>query len=202
MQNIVVLSQKGGTGKTLLSDELAYSFERTGVPYNFYELDAQEGNRHETQEPADAVVSIIDTPGYLLDDLPDMIADASLIILPTRASASDQPALIRMRRLIRNHAPDTPTILVLNGWNVYSNAASFLTWLNESADQSETVTYIPQSEAIPQSIGVEESVTTYASRTRVAAQIRSLTNMVRAMLGLAQEPEIQYRRSKGKKKNG
>lgn len=199
MKNILVLSQKGGTGKTLICDELAYSFERTGTAFNFFELDSQGGNRHETQEISDAVVSVIDTPGYLLDDLPDMIEDADIIILPLRASASDQPALLRMRRLIQNHAPDTPVILVLNGWNVYGNTSSFMNWLHESAVPSETIASIPQSEMIPQSIGVDESVTAYAPRTRAAAQMRTLTNMVRTILGLDAEDAIEFKLRKGKK---
>lgn len=43
MKTILVCNQKGGVGKSLCADELAFSFERTGTPVSFYDLDAQGG---------------------------------------------------------------------------------------------------------------------------------------------------------------
>ena len=45
MKTILVCNQKGGVGKSLCADELAFSFERTGTPVSFYDLDAQGGAR-------------------------------------------------------------------------------------------------------------------------------------------------------------
>ena len=33
------MNQKGGVGKTLIADELAYALERDEIPFNFYDLD-------------------------------------------------------------------------------------------------------------------------------------------------------------------
>ena len=47
MVNILVCNQKGGVGKSLIADELAFSFERSGVPVSFIDLDAQGGTVHQ-----------------------------------------------------------------------------------------------------------------------------------------------------------
>lgn len=53
MKTILVCNQKGGVGKSLVADEIAFSFERSGIPVSFYDLDTQGGTLHETHE-ADA----------------------------------------------------------------------------------------------------------------------------------------------------
>ena len=40
MKNILVCNQKGGVGKSLIADELAFSFERSGIPVSFFDLDS------------------------------------------------------------------------------------------------------------------------------------------------------------------
>ena len=39
MKTILVVNQKGGTGKTTICDELAFACERAGIVYDFYDLD-------------------------------------------------------------------------------------------------------------------------------------------------------------------
>ena len=43
MKTILVCNQKGGVGKSLVADEIAFSFERSGIPVSFYDLDTQGG---------------------------------------------------------------------------------------------------------------------------------------------------------------
>ena len=50
MKTILVCNQKGGVGKSLVADEIAFSFERSGIPVSFYDLDTQGGTLHETHE--------------------------------------------------------------------------------------------------------------------------------------------------------
>ncbi len=38
MKTILIANQKGGCGKTLVVDELAFSFDRTDVKYSFMTL--------------------------------------------------------------------------------------------------------------------------------------------------------------------
>lgn len=45
MKTILIANQKGGCGKTLVVDELAFSFDRTDVKYSLYDLDGQGGKQ-------------------------------------------------------------------------------------------------------------------------------------------------------------
>ena len=65
MKTILVCNQKGGVGKSLVADEIAFSFERSGIPVSFYDLDTQGGTLHETHEADGAQVAVVDTPGAL-----------------------------------------------------------------------------------------------------------------------------------------
>ena len=48
MKTIRVCNQKGGVGKSLVANEIAFSFERSGIPVSFYDLDTQ--GRHVAQD--------------------------------------------------------------------------------------------------------------------------------------------------------
>ena len=63
MKTIFVCNQKGGVGKSLVADEIAFSFERFGIPMSFYDLDAQGGTLHGTHEVDGAEVAVVDTSG-------------------------------------------------------------------------------------------------------------------------------------------
>ena len=56
MKRILICNQKGGVGKTLISDELAFMFEADQIKFSFYDLDQQGGTLHETHEEPDAAV--------------------------------------------------------------------------------------------------------------------------------------------------
>ena len=42
MKTVLVCNQKGGVGKTLIADELAFALERDKIRFNFYDLDTCE----------------------------------------------------------------------------------------------------------------------------------------------------------------
>ena len=60
MKTILVCNQKGGVGKSLVADEIAFSFERSGIPVSFYDLDTQGGTLHETHEADAAGKSVVE----------------------------------------------------------------------------------------------------------------------------------------------
>lgn len=93
MKTILIANQKGGCGKTLVVDELAFSFDRTDVKYSLYDLDGQGGIIHEPKVIDDADYAIVDTPGYISDNLGELIQGADLIIIPTRTTYKDIPTL-------------------------------------------------------------------------------------------------------------
>ena len=61
MKTILVCNQKGGVGKSLVADEIAFSFERSGIPVSFYDLDTQGGTLHSMHEANGAEVAVVDT---------------------------------------------------------------------------------------------------------------------------------------------
>ena len=192
MKKIIALSQKGGTGKTFLADEVIHSLDRTNIPWAFYDLDVQGGSQHETTDNASAEIAVIDTPGRIDENTISYIEDADLIILPTRAGSSEVPALENIRGLIQEYAPDTPVVLVLNGWNQYLNAKSFADYLLQSKHPNETLISMPQGEAVPKATALKMSVSEVAPRSRVGSKVRHFTNSVRQLLQLPQEPELPY----------
>ena len=73
MKTILVCNQKGGVGKSLVADEIAFSFERSGIPVSFYDLNTQGGTLHKTHEADGAQVAVVDTPGALQEALADWL---------------------------------------------------------------------------------------------------------------------------------
>ena len=80
MKNILIINRKGGVGKTLVADELAFALDAKNVPYCFYDLDGQGGTLHEPVEMDNADVSIIDTPGSLQGEMGEWVKDADVVI--------------------------------------------------------------------------------------------------------------------------
>ena len=51
MKTVVFVSEKGGVGKTRLSDELYFYYTRQGVPASLYSFDGQYKNRNPCKYP-------------------------------------------------------------------------------------------------------------------------------------------------------
>ena len=93
---ILICNQKGGVGKTLIADELAFAFEWDNIPYSFFDLDNQGSAMHKTIDNPDAKVQIVDTPGALQENIIKWIEAADIIIVPTLMSNRDIAPLERM----------------------------------------------------------------------------------------------------------
>lgn len=188
MYNIVILSRKGGTGKTTIADEIAFSFERTQTPFAFYDLDPQHDALHDGHEDDGAQIAIVDTPGYFPEDINDTIRQADLIVLPTRAARSDQKELQELRNLISVIAPDTPVIIVQNAWNRFRLCSQFAEWLAGDLRPTETVATVNQSELIGNAGMMEVSVMQIAPRQALMCdQLQNVLNMIRSEAGLEEE---------------
>lgn len=186
MKTIVVCNQKGGTGKSMIADELAFSFERSGIPLAFYDMDAQGGTIHQTVTPEDAQVAVVDTPGALREELKDILASADLIVVPTRPTSRDIEPLRRMRKVIQAAAPKTPVIYILNGWNRHRASRDFMDW---AVGEIGGLFQIPQSELIVQAGAAESSVVSSFKGSPPAKSILLLVNSIRKMMGFAEEEE-------------
>lgn len=190
MKKILICNQKGGVGKSLIADELAFSFERSNIPLAFLDLDNQGGTIHKTDRNEDAEVAIVDTPGALQSKLKDWLADADVIVVPTRTTSRDIEPLQRMQRaILANVKPGTPVLYVLNGWNRWRASHDFLEWfMGYSQQKPESIQKLPQSEQFVQAGAAGMSVVTYAkSPTAASRATLELCNSVRQAAGFAIE---------------
>lgn len=187
MKTILVVATKGGVGKTTLCDELLYSFERTDEPASFYNLDPQKGAAHEAVKNKEAVVTVVDTPGSVQDELPQELEMADVIVIPCRASVKDMPALQSMRKMAAKYAPETPVVILLNGWTRFTSNKEFEEWLKSTCRDREELTTMVYSEMVPQAAMCDSSVVEYDRSGNAAAVLLRAVNVIRETAGFAPE---------------
>lgn len=149
MKTILVCNQKGGAGKTLIADEIAFALNRAGIKYNFYDLDHQGGSIHKNHEERFAKYAIVDTPGSLQKDLVEWMKSADLIIIPTKMSSRDIQPLQSMIDIVNKPEIKAPVIYVLNGWNRFRASHDFVEWFEMNYQNANKV-LLPQSELFVQ----------------------------------------------------
>lgn len=130
MKTVLIANQKGGVGKSLIADELAFHFERDGIPISFFDLDNQGGTIHETQDADNAQVAIVDTPGALTEHLRDYINESDLIICPTRPSSRDIEPLERILEITKSC--NKPAYVVINASDRFTPSRDFELWFAEN----------------------------------------------------------------------
>ena len=182
MKKILVCNQKGGVGKSMTADELAFFFERNGVPTAFLDLDSQGGTVHKTDRNQKAAVAIIDTPGALQPQLKDWVKDADVIVIPTRPTSRDIEPLQRMKQAVLKSGK--PVIYVLNGWNRYRASRDFLFWFRNNIGEDADVYRVPQSEQFVQAAAQGMSIVEYAKRGPAVDAIRTLCEAVCEAAGI------------------
>ena len=184
MKTVSFINQKGGVGKSLLADELAFEFERKGISFNFYDLDGQGGLIHQERELEDAQYNIVDTPGQLTKDILNAIKETDIIIVPTRASIKEMEPLQRTLQVIENCKKDNAVvILVLNGWNRFTAYSQFEEWLAEEYPEFNKIVAIPQSEDLTKAGVVGKSVIEFNPRSKASEQLLKLWAIVEYELG-------------------
>lgn len=198
MKKILICAQKGGVGKSLIADELAFSFERTGTQLAFYDLDRQGGTLHPTVQNENAEVTVIDTPGALQTDVAEWIKAADLVIIPTRASTRDIPPFQRMIAAVdKNQSKNCRTLYVINAFNRYTASRDFLTWLKNMRQSgqppftkrgsADDICFLPQAEAFVQAAAANQSVVAFAHGSPAAKATMDFCNLVRTVIGMERE---------------
>ena len=187
MKTILICNQKGGVGKSLIADELAFSFERTGTAMNFYDLDSQGGTIHKSSKTEEAQASVIDTPGALQKELGNWMQASDVIVIPCRTTSRDIEPLMRMMDAVQKNASGKPVIYVLNGFNRFRASRDFLAWFRKNIGD-KTVLILPQSENFVQAGAYGKSVVEYAGKSKAAEAMLTLINEIRASAGLPGEP--------------
>ena len=169
MKTILVCNQKGGVGKSLVADEIAFSFERSGIPVSFYDLDAQGGTLHRTRE-ADGVQPWWTRRGALQEALSEWLKEADVVVIPTRTTSRDIEPLMRMRKAVFKHSR-AKIVYVMNGWNRFKASRDFMEWF-EGLAGDQTVVTLPQSEAFVQAGAAGVSVVEFDRRGKAARATR------------------------------
>lgn len=185
MKNVLICNQKGGVGKTMIADEIAFAFDKSNIPYNFYDLDSQGGSLHGETQNENAKVSIVDTAGALQEKITQWMQDANIIIIPTRMTPRDLPPLETMIGLINSANIKVPVIYAMNGWNRYRATKEFMDWFSETYPNEKTI-IIPQSESFTQAALNNQSVCDYMPHGYPAEQIRILVGIIKYELGFRQ----------------
>lgn len=184
MNTILVVNQKGGVGKTTIVDELAFSFDRSRIKYNLFDMDGQGGMIHDPVQDDTADITIIDTPGALQADMQSWIDMADVIIIPTKPSSRDLVPLQTMLELVKKTS--APVFVVINEFQSnYIASKSFMEWIEN--DCTYPVLCIPRSEAIVQAGMASKSVIDYAPKHNICIAVKRLTDTVRRAIGLPPE---------------
>lgn len=186
MKTILVCNSKGGVGKSLIADELAFSFERTNTPMAFYDLDSQGGTLHKTNNNPNAQVAVVDTPGALQQQLIQYMKAADVVVIPTRTTSRDIEPLQRMQEAVRANAPKAKVIYVLNGFNRFRASQDFLEWFQTQAKGNKII-QLPQSESFVQASAYKQSVVEYSRFGKAVDATKELCNTVREAIGLPKE---------------
>ena len=177
MKTILVVNQKGGTGKTTICDELAFACERAGIVYDFYDLDSQGGSLHDPVTHEDSIVSIVDTPGALQPEMGTWMSEADLILIPTRPTVRDVKPLERMIQLVKENNIEVPVVCVIMGWNRYRGTAEFMEYAETMYPALEILT-IPQTEGFVQAALSGISIVEYAPESLGAKKVLDLVAVV------------------------
>lgn len=189
MKTIVFVSEKGGVGKTRLSDELYYYYKRQSVPVSLYSFDGQYKNRNADKKVENPAVAVVDTPGRIMDDKTiQTIQGADVVVIPTRPTGGNIEGFTRTVALVKENA-DCPILIVVNGGNRFSAAHSFMEWLGKYMEKEglNLVNNIPQSESMVQAENYSCSVVEINRRSPVAFAVNTLCDRISQLAGLPVE---------------
>ena len=85
MKAVVFVSEKGGVGNTILSDELYFYYARQNISTSLYSFDGQYKNRNNDKKVDNPEVAFVDTLGRIMDDKTmQTIQGVDVIVIPVR----------------------------------------------------------------------------------------------------------------------
>ena len=148
MKTVVFVSEKGGVGKTRLSDELYFYYTRQGVPASLYSFDGQYKNRNTDKKVEHPDVAIVDTPGRIMDTkTTQTIEGADMVVVPVRPTGGNIEAFTRTIALVKDHA-NCPVMIVVNGANRFSATTSLVQAENYRCSVNEINRTSPATQAV------------------------------------------------------
>lgn len=183
MKTILICNQKGGVGKTLIADELAFALEKDEINYTFFDLDQQGGSLHENHEDDNSQVQVIDTPGALQKDLKKWMEAADYIVIPTMMSNRDMQPLINTLEIYNSIKDKSPALVVFNRWKKTNIAKDFTTWFDAAYPDISTAILCDATafnDAGARAISIEK----YKASSNGAKQIREIYSIIKHELKL------------------
>lgn len=180
MKTILFTNQKGGVGKTLLADSVAFHFEKSSK-VSFIDLDMQGGAIHQTNTLSDADYQVIDTPGALTEEMSDWMASADLVIIPTKCNSQDMAPLERMMEIAAEF-PKEKFIIVFNQWNRCLGTAEFINWFTLSYPGYKTF-FMPNSAALTDASARALYIGDYKPKHKAALAMTDFMNLIEKSLG-------------------
>lgn len=180
MKTVAFVCEKGGVGKTALSEELFYFCEREGIPASLFCLDGQYLKRD--RDTPGAVLNILDTAGSLDANFKKVVQRSDVVVVPVRPSYNDIEPFVSTMDLIERTA-HAPVVIVVNAWNHYTMAKRFMEWL-ESQPWDYPVYTVCQSEYFAQCIGSGHSVVGNDKYGKVSDDIEELCQGILELLDL------------------
>lgn len=174
MKTVSIINEKGGTGKTFISNELYYAFTQDGLATSLYSLDGQYEDR--TVKAKNAKVSVVDTAGAITSDIEEVIKKSDCIVVPVIPSANNVEPFTRTMDIITKKTK-VPVLVVVNMSNNYTSSKSFLNWLAKKNWVKDYIS-IPQSEIVRQSEAKQCSVLKIDKRKVVTGAIKELYEKV------------------------
>lgn len=195
MKTVVFVSEKGGVGKTRLSDELYYYYTRQNVPTSLYSFDGQYKNRNNDKKVDNPTVAVVDTPGRIMDDKTiQTIQGADIVVIPTRPTGGNIESFTRTVSLVKENT-NCPIVIVVNGTNRFTASASFMEWLQKyrQKEHLDTVLTIPQSEAIVQAENCRCSVNDINKHSPATQAVNNLCSEISylAKVPVQQQPKVK-----------
>jgi chromosome partitioning protein len=183
MKTILIMNQKGGVGKTLIADELAFALERDHIPYNFYDMDGQGSPIHKPTKTENAEIQIIDTAGALNSHMGEWIENADFVIIPTMMSHSDVPPLERMIDICSRFENKKPILYVFNRFNRFSISRDFISWFNIRFPELKTIT-LAETVAFAQAGALGKSIVEYQPNNKGSKDIEKIYSIIKFQLNL------------------
>lgn len=147
MKKILICNQKGGVGKSTLSDLLAFSLEKKGYSVALANIDNQHDLSFPSREssPNDDF-QIIDTPGFLNESFSSWCNEADYVLMPTLASEFDRVDLLRCHELASEACPNVGVVL-----NCYDKRGTidrdFLSYLTDNLEY-DVIAKLPRAVAV------------------------------------------------------
>lgn len=185
-KTIALIMQKGGSGKTTICDQLAFSLKEQGKSVEVLDLDDQQGSRFVNSDNENPEYTIIDTRGAL--DMPinlngnalsieDIIESSDLVLIPFLPEADSEAPLANVVNRCKKVGTDFR--IVFNKLDL-RRVVDQIMFQNICADYPGKVlkTALHQGTAVSQARLLSKSINEVDTNSKPAKDFASLVNEV------------------------